>query len=67
VAANARRALRQLGEAAPAKLEWIARDLEVTASRVERIAEQTRQRIGGVTLDGATRSAQATTLSICRG
>jgi IS5 family transposase len=33
VAANARRALSQLGEAAPAKLARIARDLEVTASR----------------------------------
>jgi transposase, IS5 family len=55
VAANARRALRQLGEAAPAKLERIARDLEVTASRVERIAEQTRQRLSGITPDGATR------------
>jgi IS5 family transposase len=55
VAANARRRLRQLGDAAPAKLERIARDLEVTASRVERIATQTRQRIGGTTPDGATR------------
>jgi len=55
VAANARRALSQLGEAAPAKLERIARDLEVTASRVERIAEQTRQRLSGITPDGATR------------
>ena len=55
VAANARRTLRQLGEAAPAKLERIARDLEITASRVEQIAEQTRQRIGGITPDGATR------------
>jgi transposase, IS5 family len=55
VAANARRALRQLGDGAPAKLGRIARDLEITASRVERIAEQTRQRIGGITPDGATR------------
>ena len=55
VAANARRTLRQLGGAAPAKLERIARDLEVTASRVERIAEQTRQRLSGITPDGATR------------
>src|SRR5271156_4100900 len=54
VAANARRALRQLGQAAPAKLERIARDLEVTASGVERIAAQARQRISGVTPDGAT-------------
>jgi IS5 family transposase len=55
VVANARRALSQLGEAAPAKLERIARELEVTASRVERIAEQTRQRINGITPDGSTR------------
>jgi IS5 family transposase len=55
VAANAQRTLRQLGEAAPAKLERVARDLEITASRVEQIAEQTRQRIGGITPDGATR------------
>jgi IS5 family transposase len=55
VATNARRTLRQLGDAAPAKLERIARDLEVTASRVERIAEQTRQRLSGITPDGATR------------
>jgi IS5 family transposase len=55
VAANARRTLRQLGDGAPAKLERIARDLEVTASRVEQIAEQTRQRINGTTPDGATR------------
>jgi IS5 family transposase len=55
VAANARRTLRSLGAGAPAKLERIARDLEVTASRVERIAAQTRQRIGGTTPDGATR------------
>jgi transposase, IS5 family len=55
VAANARRTLRQLGDGASAKLERIARDLEVTASRVERIAEQTRQRINGITPDGSTR------------
>ena len=55
VAANVRRTLRQLGDGAPAKLERIARDLEVTASRVERIAEQTRQRLSGITPDGATR------------
>jgi IS5 family transposase len=55
VAANARRTLGQLGHGASAKLERIARDLEVTASRVERIAEQTRQRINGITPDGSTR------------
>jgi IS5 family transposase len=55
VAANARRTLRQLGDGASAKLGRIARDLEITASRVERIAEQTRQRLSGITPDGATR------------
>jgi IS5 family transposase len=55
VAATARRTLRQLGDAASAKLGRMARDLEITASRVEQIAEQTRQRIRGITPDGATR------------
>jgi IS5 family transposase len=55
VAANARRTLPQLGDAAPKKLFAIAEGLEVTASRVEQIATQTRQRIGGTTPDGATR------------
>lgn len=55
VAANARRTLRQLGDGAPRKLMAIADDLELTASRVEQIATQTRQRIAGTTPDGATR------------
>ena len=55
VAANARRRLRSLGAGAPAKLDRIARDLEVTASRVERIAAQTRQCMEGTIPDGATR------------
>src|ERR1019366_10720353 len=55
VAANARRRLRSLGAGAPAKLDRIARDLEVTASRVERIAAQTRQCMEGTIPDGAPR------------
>jgi len=55
VTANARRSLRQLGDGAPRKLRAMADDLELTASRVERIATQTRQRIAGTTPDGATR------------
>jgi IS5 family transposase len=55
VAANARRTLRQLGESAPAKLARVVHDLEITASRVEQIARHTRQRIKGITPDGATR------------
>jgi len=55
VAANARRSLRRLGHAAPRRLTALVDDLELTASRVERIATQTCQRIAGITPDGATR------------
>ena len=55
VATNARRTLRQLGDAAPPKLEAVALDLEVTAERVARIAGQTRRRLAGHVPDGATR------------
>jgi transposase, IS5 family len=55
VAVNARRKLRQLGRAAPARLEAEAKDLEVTAQRVARIAGQTRQRLAGNVPDGSTR------------
>ena len=55
VAANAQRSLRLLGDGAPRKLIAIADGLAVTASRVEQIATQTRQRISGTTPDGATR------------
>ena len=55
VAVNARRRLRQLGRAAPARLEVVANDLEVTAERVARIARQTRQRLAGNVPDGSTR------------
>jgi IS5 family transposase len=55
VALNARRMLRRLGDAAPPRLEVTARDLEVTAERVARVARQTRQRLAGHVPDGATR------------
>ncbi len=55
VAANARRRLRQLGAAAPLRLESVAHDLEVTAARVARIVHQTRQRLAGNVPEGATR------------
>jgi IS5 family transposase len=55
VAANARRTLRRLGDAAPRKLEAVTRELEVTATRVAQVADQTRQRLSGTTPDGATR------------
>jgi IS5 family transposase len=55
VAINARRALREMGDAAPGRLEAVAAVLEVTAGRVERIAEQTRRRLAGQVPNGATR------------
>ncbi len=55
VAANARRALKRLGDAAPRRLCSIAGDLEITAGRVARIAEQTEKRLGGEVPDGASR------------
>jgi len=55
VTANARRTLRQLGHAAPRRLTALVDGLELTAARVEQIAAQTRQRIDGITPDGATR------------
>ncbi len=55
VATNALRALKQLGDAAPRRLCSIVGDLEITAGRVARIAEQTEKRLGGEVPDGATR------------
>ena len=55
VALNAQRTLRRLGAAAPPKLASLAHDLEVTADRMTRIADQTRQRLAGVIPDGSTR------------
>jgi IS5 family transposase len=55
VAVNVRRKLRQLGTAAPRRLEFVARDLDVTAERVARIARQTRQRLAGQVPDGSSR------------
>jgi IS5 family transposase len=55
VTTNARRTLRELGHAAPRRLTALVDDLEITTSRVEQIAAQTKQRIDGITPDGATR------------
>ena len=55
VAANARRTLRRLGDAASGKLCAIAGDLELTADGVAQIAEQTEKRLHGEVRDGATR------------
>jgi IS5 family transposase len=54
VVRNARRALRHDGNSA-GKVRAAVDALERTADRVERVAEQTRQRINGTTPDGATR------------
>jgi transposase, IS5 family len=55
VSANAHRAMRQMGGAAPAKLHAVACGLEITAERVAQIAEQTTTRLAGNVPDGATR------------
>ena len=52
---NARRGLRRAGDAGSAKLAAVIDELERTAGRVGRIAAQTRQRVSGVTPEGATR------------
>jgi transposase, IS5 family len=52
---NARRALARRGEAPTTKTATLVANLERVAARVERVAAQTRQRISGVTPDGATR------------
>jgi transposase, IS5 family len=55
VVTNARRALRRRDSAPPARLEAAVSELEVTAQRVAKIAEQTEQRLAGRVPDGATR------------
>ena len=55
VVRNARRALARRGEAPTTKTAALVADLERTAERVGRVALQTRQRVSGVTPDGATR------------
>jgi transposase, IS5 family len=53
---NARRQLRQLGQAATGRQRAVVEDLEVLADRLERVAVQTRERVvGGTTPAGATR------------
>lgn len=55
VVRNARRSLRRRGPVSTSKAAAEVADLERTAERVERVVTQTRQRISGVTPDGATR------------
>jgi transposase, IS5 family len=55
VVRNARRALRRPGAGVSGRTRAAVEQLERTAGRVARIAEQTRQRLAGVTPDGATR------------
>ena len=51
----ARRTLRAYGDEASGRARAAVDELERTAARTRKIAEQTRQRLGGVTPDGATR------------
>jgi transposase, IS5 family len=55
VVRSARRSLRRRGEAPTTKAVAVVDDLARTAERVERVVTQTRQRISGITPDGATR------------
>ena len=55
VVRNARRALARRGEVPATKTAALVAELDRIAERVERVATQTRQRISGVTPDGATR------------
>ncbi|MDQ3643019.1 MAG: transposase, partial [Actinomycetota bacterium] len=55
VVRNARRKLRQSGAGTSGRTRAAVEQLQRTAQRVARVAEQTRQRLAGVTPDGATR------------
>jgi IS5 family transposase len=55
VVRNARRKLDALGDVASGRARAAVDDLEQTAVRTRKIAQQTRQRLSGVTPDGATR------------
>jgi IS5 family transposase len=55
VAVNARRGLRRRGTAASGKVAALVAELERTATVLERIAAQTRVRLGGGIPDGSTR------------
>jgi IS5 family transposase len=55
VARNARRSIAHPSAGASCRARAALDTLEATASRVERIAEQTRLRIAGATPDGSTR------------
>ena len=55
LATNARRGLRRSGQSASGRLAALVAELERTAEAVERIAAQTRVRLGGQVPDGSTR------------
>lgn len=55
VVRNARRTVREGGASVSGRTRAAIAALETTAERVERVAAQTRQRLSGVTPDGATR------------
>ena len=55
LAANARRGLRRAGEGASDKAATLVAELERSAEVLERIAAQTRVRLGGEVPDGSTR------------
>ncbi len=55
VVRNARRALRRSGAGVSGRARAAVEQLERTAERVTRVAEQTRQRLAGITPAGATR------------
>jgi len=55
VAANARRGLRRAGSAGSGRSAALVAELERTAALVERVAAQTRVRLGGDVPDGSTR------------
>ncbi len=55
LAVNARRCLRRAGENASAKAAALVSELERTADLLEKVAAQTRTRLGGAVPDGSTR------------
>ena len=55
LAANARRGLRRAGRNATCRAAALVAELEATAEVIERIAAQTRVRLGGEVPDGSTR------------
>jgi IS5 family transposase len=55
VVRNARRRLRAEGQDAPGRVRWLVDRLEQLAKGSAKVAEQCRQRLAGITPDGATR------------